>query len=168
MRIATLRGRLTLLTGTGVGPAVPAATVGVDVETASKGQFGADPQAVFTKWSAFRSWAPGFRGAATVPIVDAELGAPAPAPVQVFGIGLNYRDHAAESGLPLPDRPATFTKFPSCIAGPCAEVELPSPAVDIGATRKPPRFLQPGDLLTSYVEGIGTLLNRCTASSTAR
>jgi 2-keto-4-pentenoate hydratase/2-oxohepta-3-ene-1,7-dioic acid hydratase in catechol pathway len=31
----------------------------------------------------------------------------------------------------------------------------------IGATRKPPRFLQPGDVLTSTIEGIGTLRNRC-------
>ena len=30
----------------------------------------------------------------------------------------------------------------------------------IGATRKPPRFLEPGEVLTSYVEGIGTLRNR--------
>jgi hypothetical protein len=28
---------------------------------------------------------------------------------------MNYRDHAAEAGLPLPDRPATFAKFPTCI-----------------------------------------------------
>ena len=48
----------------------------------------------------------------------------------MFGIGLNYRDHAAESGLPLPDRPATFTKFPTCLTGPDAEVPLPSGAVD--------------------------------------
>jgi 2-keto-4-pentenoate hydratase/2-oxohepta-3-ene-1,7-dioic acid hydratase in catechol pathway len=48
----------------------------------------------------------------------------------VFGIGLNYRAHAAESGIPLPDRPATFTKFPTCIVGPRADVGLPSAAVD--------------------------------------
>jgi 2-keto-4-pentenoate hydratase/2-oxohepta-3-ene-1,7-dioic acid hydratase in catechol pathway len=205
----------------------------------------------------------------------------------VFAIGLNYRDHAAESGMPVPDAPATFTKFPTCITGPCADVELPSTAVDwevelvvviglrahrvaegaawthvagltvgqdlserivqwagggqfslgksfpgfgplgpclvtpdaladaddlaircavngevvqssrtsdmvfgvprliaelsavvpllpgdviftgtpagIGATRKPPRFLQPGDVVTSAIEGIGELRNRCVA-----
>ena len=106
MRIANLRGRLTVLTDSG----------GVDVETASNGRFAADPQAVFTKWAAFRAWAAGVHGPPTVPVAEAELGAAGAAPTQVFGIGLNYRDHAAESGLPVPDRPATFTKFPPCIA----------------------------------------------------
>jgi 2-keto-4-pentenoate hydratase/2-oxohepta-3-ene-1,7-dioic acid hydratase in catechol pathway len=35
----------------------------------------------------------------------------------------------------------------------------------IGATRKPPRFLQPGDVLTSEIEGIGKLTNRCVAAA---
>jgi 2-keto-4-pentenoate hydratase/2-oxohepta-3-ene-1,7-dioic acid hydratase in catechol pathway len=48
----------------------------------------------------------------------------------VFGIGLNYRAHAAEAGLQLPDRIAVFTKFPTCITGPFADVVLPSPMVD--------------------------------------
>ena len=44
----------------------------------------------------------------------------------MFGIGLNYRDHAAESGLPVPDgEPPVFTKFPSCITGPHGDIELP-------------------------------------------
>ncbi len=34
----------------------------------------------------------------------------------------------------------------------------------IGATRKPPRFLQPGDVLASHIEGIGTLENRLVAT----
>ena len=53
-------------------------------------------------------------------VADAVVGAPVPQPRQVFGIGLNYRDHAGESGVPLPPAPLTFTKFPSCIAGPSA------------------------------------------------
>jgi len=35
----------------------------------------------------------------------------------------------------------------------------------IGATRQPPRFLQPGEVLSSYVEGIGTLRNRFIAAA---
>ena len=120
MRIANVKGRLALLTERG----------GVDVERASRGQFGADPQGVFADWSAFRRWARDPSGAAGTPIDDADLGSPAPRPTQVFGIGLNYRDHAAETGLPLPDRPATFTKFPTCITGPNAYVELPTANVD--------------------------------------
>ena len=51
-------------------------------------------------------------------IADTVLGAPVPQPRQSFGIGLNYRDHAGETGAQLPPAPLTFTKFPSCIAGP--------------------------------------------------
>ena len=58
------------------------------------------------------------------------LGAPIPRPRQVFGIGLNYRDHAGESDVPLPPAPLTFTKFPSCIAGPTADVPLSGDMVD--------------------------------------
>jgi 2-keto-4-pentenoate hydratase/2-oxohepta-3-ene-1,7-dioic acid hydratase in catechol pathway len=60
----------------------------------------------------------------------ARLGAPVPAPRQVFGIGLNYSDHADESGMDLPPAPLTFTKFPSCIVGPHDEVPLSGELVD--------------------------------------
>jgi 2,4-didehydro-3-deoxy-L-rhamnonate hydrolase len=48
----------------------------------------------------------------------------------VFAIGLNYRDHVAETGLDLPTSPATFTKFPTCVSASFADVVLPSEAVD--------------------------------------
>jgi 2-keto-4-pentenoate hydratase/2-oxohepta-3-ene-1,7-dioic acid hydratase in catechol pathway len=63
-------------------------------------------------------------------VAEAELGPPVPRPGQVFGIGLNYRDHAAETGKDLPPAPLTFTKFPSCIAGPTVEIQLSGPMVD--------------------------------------
>ncbi len=63
-------------------------------------------------------------------IREVVLGAPVTQPRQVFGIGLNYRDHAGESGVPLPPAPLTFTKFPSCIAGPTADVPLSGNTVD--------------------------------------
>lgn len=53
-----------------------------------------------------------------------------PRPSKVFGIGLNYRAHALESGMPLPPTPLTFTKFPNCLTGPAGNVELSSDAVD--------------------------------------
>ena len=58
------------------------------------------------------------------------LGAPVPSPRQVFGIGLNYADHTAESGMPAPPAPLTFTKFPSSIAGPTTDVPLSGEMVD--------------------------------------
>ena len=63
-------------------------------------------------------------------LADVELGPPITQPRQVFGIGLNYNDHAGESGMPLPPAPLTFTKFPSCIAGPNAEIPLSNEMVD--------------------------------------
>jgi 2-keto-4-pentenoate hydratase/2-oxohepta-3-ene-1,7-dioic acid hydratase in catechol pathway len=58
------------------------------------------------------------------------LDAPVPRPRQVFGIGLNYAEHAGESGQPVPVVPLTFTKFPSCIVGPTADVPVTGPMVD--------------------------------------
>ncbi len=63
-------------------------------------------------------------------VSGARLGPPVPAPRQVFGIGLNYRDHVGESGMELPSAPLTFTKFPSCIVGPQDEVPLSGGLVD--------------------------------------
>lgn len=66
----------------------------------------------------------------------AKLGSPIPAPRQVFAIGMNYRDHAREMGLTdeqLPRAPSVFTKFPTSITGPRAEIALPSAAVDYEA-----------------------------------
>ena len=282
MRIANVNGRSTLLTERG----------GLDVEQASDRRFAADPQSVFADWPAFRAWAERVSAAGARPINAAELGPPVPRPSQVFAIGMNYRDHAAEAGLPIPSSPATFTKFPTCLTGANADVELPSGSVDwevelvvvigtlarhvaerdawrhvagltvgqdlservvqwaaggqfslgksfpgfgpigpcivtvdelsnpddlelscrvddeamqhsrtsqmvfsvpqliaalsavlpllpgdiiftgtpagVGATRQPPRFLRPGELLTSSIEGIGTLRNRLVPSSAAR
>jgi len=53
-----------------------------------------------------------------------------PKPSKVFGIGLNYKSHAAESNMELPPAPLTFTKFPSCLVGPTADVELSGDTVD--------------------------------------
>ena len=61
------------------------------------------------------------------------LGPPVPDARQVFGIGLNYKGHAEESGMELPPAPLTFTKFPSCLAGPTADVPLSGAVVDYEA-----------------------------------
>ncbi len=63
--------------------------------------------------------------------VDAgRVGAPVPEPRAVFGVGLNYGTHAAESGRDLPSTPLVFTKFPTCIVGPRADVALNSTTGD--------------------------------------
>jgi len=53
------------------------------------------------------------------------LAAPIPDPPKVICIGLNYRDHAAESGAPIPAEPVLFSKFSSAIIGPEEPIVLP-------------------------------------------
>ena len=48
----------------------------------------------------------------------------------MFAIGLNYRSHAQESGMAVPDVPATFTKFPASLAGPYDEIEVVGESID--------------------------------------
>jgi 2-keto-4-pentenoate hydratase/2-oxohepta-3-ene-1,7-dioic acid hydratase in catechol pathway len=102
----------------------------VDVETASRGRFPSDPDDVMARWDELRDWAAGYRSGEVVPYTMADVGAPLLRPAQVFGIGLNYRDHAAESGVDVPSAPAVFTKFRTCLTGPYDSVRLPSGAVD--------------------------------------
>jgi 2-keto-4-pentenoate hydratase/2-oxohepta-3-ene-1,7-dioic acid hydratase in catechol pathway len=43
-------------------------------------------------------------------------------PGKIVAIGLNYRQHATESGVPAPEAPLIFAKFPSSVVGPSAEI----------------------------------------------
>ncbi|MCT7660743.1 fumarylacetoacetate hydrolase family protein [Mycobacterium deserti] len=115
MRIASVDGRLKLLIGAGV----------VDVEKASAAKFGADPQVIFDRWDEFRAWARTVREA-TEPFDPQIAGLVTPAPRQVFAIGLNYREHAEESGQAVPDAPIVFTKYMSSLTGSVTDVELPA------------------------------------------
>jgi 2,4-didehydro-3-deoxy-L-rhamnonate hydrolase len=120
MRIANHEGRLAVVAGDA------GHEVAYDVEKNSSGRFGAGPQAIYDDWDAFTGWAASARLEGGAPIRLAGLGSPAPAPRQVFGIGLNYRDHVAESGFAVPTGdPPVFTKFPSCITGPHGDIEMP-------------------------------------------
>jgi 2-keto-4-pentenoate hydratase/2-oxohepta-3-ene-1,7-dioic acid hydratase in catechol pathway len=85
--------------------------------------------AVYEDWPTFVSFAAGVTSG-TAPLDEAALRCPVPAPRQVFAIGLNYRSHAEESGMAVPDVPATFTKFPASLAGPFDDVELGADGVD--------------------------------------
>ena len=120
MRVANLDGRLVIVTGEA------GHEIGYDVEKSSGGQFSADPQAVYDVWGAFTAWAVAGQFTDGAPVRLEALGSPAPAPRQVFGIGLNYREHVAESGFDAPTtEPPVFTKFPSCITGPTGDIEMP-------------------------------------------
>lgn len=53
------------------------------------------------------------------------VGAPVARPHQILCIGLNYRDHAAETGQRVPDEPILFTKSPNTLVGPDDDVRIP-------------------------------------------
>lgn len=52
--------------------------------------------------------------------------APVPRPGKLICIGLNYRDHAAESNMPIPERPVVFSKFATAVIAPGEAVILPA------------------------------------------
>jgi 2,4-diketo-3-deoxy-L-fuconate hydrolase len=61
----------------------------------------------------------------TVPFAGERVGAPIARPHQILCIGLNYRDHAAETGQAVPDEPILFTKAPNTLVGPNDPVRQP-------------------------------------------
>jgi 2-keto-4-pentenoate hydratase/2-oxohepta-3-ene-1,7-dioic acid hydratase in catechol pathway len=60
------------------------------------------------------------------PLVDVTLLAPVERPRAIFGIGLNYAKHAAETGAELPEEPMVFLKLPSSSVPPAGPVRCPS------------------------------------------
>lgn len=122
MRIANIKGRAFVVIGDNRG---------IDVATASDGRFGPSLRAVFDVWEAFCDWARQIdEGAATEDFAADDIGAPSPEPRQIYAIGLNYADHASESGVEPPEEPAVFTKFVTSMTGPVTEVALPRGNVD--------------------------------------
>jgi 2,4-didehydro-3-deoxy-L-rhamnonate hydrolase len=120
MRIVNVAGRAALAVGSSA----------IDVETASAGRFGPDPQSVFAEWADFTSWAASYQGNGSTAVDPSQVGPPVPRPSQVFAVGLNYKEHAVEAGLELPSQPMVFTKFPACVTGPYATIGLPPGKVD--------------------------------------
>jgi 2-keto-4-pentenoate hydratase/2-oxohepta-3-ene-1,7-dioic acid hydratase in catechol pathway len=80
-------------------------------------------------WSALRS------GPVTYEPAKTRLLPPVPDPRKIICIGLNYRDHAAESGVPVPPEPVLFSKYPTTLIGHLDRIVLPrvSHAVDYEA-----------------------------------
>lgn len=61
-----------------------------------------------------------------VPLNGVRLLAPLTHPSKIIGVGLNYRDHAEESGMSVPEVPVLFAVFPSSIIGPDEAIQLPA------------------------------------------
>ncbi|WP_290724052.1 fumarylacetoacetate hydrolase family protein [Gordonia sp. UBA6683] len=101
----------------------------IDVAEASDGRFGPSITAIYNVWDDFAAWAHDI-DPANGSVFDATLENPIPEPAQVFAIGLNYAEHAAESKYDVPDFPPVFTKYRTSLAGPVGVVELTGPKID--------------------------------------
>ena len=101
----------------------------VDIATASEGCFGPDMMSVYDNWDEFCTFAANITEG-TDALDMGSLQQPVSAPRQVFAIGLNYRQHAEESGMDIPAVPATFTKFPASLSGPFDDIPIVGSSVD--------------------------------------
>ncbi|MBM3149258.1 MAG: fumarylacetoacetate hydrolase family protein [Chloroflexi bacterium] len=70
-------------------------------------------------------------GSCIYPLSEVTFRAPVPNPRKVFGIGLNYTDHAVESGRPIPPEPVLFNKLPTAIIGPNEPILLPEESDEV-------------------------------------
>ena len=91
------------------------------------------------------------------------LGSPLTGTRKFIAIGLNYADHAAESGLPIPAEPIVFMKATSCIQGPNDPVMLPRDSVktdwevELGVVIGTRARYVPEDEALSHVAGYCTI-----------
>lgn len=75
----------------------------------------------------------GARDIAALPLVDeaVRIGPCVAGTRHFLAIGLNYADHAAETGMPTPQEPIVFNKAPNCIAGPYDAIPVPPGATKV-------------------------------------
>ena len=121
-RLANVDGRAVLVDGDAYH----------DLEACTDGALGPDPMAAVASHRALHDVAAGLHGRSPEgSLADVAVGPPVPRPTNVFAIGLNYRAHAAESGMgDEPAAPVVFTKFPTCICAPGTDVVLEADSVD--------------------------------------
>lgn len=119
-RLATVAERAVLLANGGV----------YDLEEHAAGRFSADPMAAIAAHNQLHDIASRLPASPDRSLESVRLGLCAPRPQKIFGIGLNYKSHAAESGMELPEKPVVFTKFPSCLVGPTDDIAINGPTTD--------------------------------------
>lgn len=123
MRLANIANRATLV---GVNDEI------IDIATETGGRFGPRIQDCYERWEELLDVTADLPATghvlSQVPLSD--FGNPAPQPRQIFAIGLNYADHAAEANLAVPDDLTVFTKFVTSLAGPYGTITLPPGTVD--------------------------------------
>lgn len=125
-RLATVDSRAALVDGDGAFH---------DLERASGGRLGPDVMAALGAVEALHDVAAALEPSTLSGDLDEarrshRVGPPVPRPRNVFGVGLNYANHAAETNTAPPEYPLVFTKFPSCIGGPDDDVVLACDTAD--------------------------------------
>lgn len=102
-----------------------------DVERMSGGALGSDLMSVLARPDDLAALAASVDPSTADGMFDAATaGVPVPRPSKVFGIGLNYRSHAEEANMEVPDNPVVFTKWPNCICAPNADIQMRSDRCD--------------------------------------
>ncbi len=64
-------------------------------------------------------------GSEAVALEEARLHTPIARPGKIIAIGLNYEDHAAETGAEIPEKPIVFAKYPNTVIGPGEAIRIP-------------------------------------------
>ena len=122
MRFANRAGRAFVMKGDGSG---------WDLEKESSGRFSSDPMQIWARHGEIREWLDGIDGTTDEAVRAEDLDAPVPVPPAIIAIGLNYAEHARETGFEPPtELPPIFAKFPSSITGAHGDVVLPDGNVD--------------------------------------
>ena len=123
MRLANYAGRASIVIDDHV----------IDVETASGATLPSDPMVLsdLAHHPALRDIAAEVTAADWPQLELVQLGAPVPRPPKGFGVALNYRQHALESGRDLPTEPHLFGKAENCVCGPFDEIVVPSGRTEV-------------------------------------
>lgn len=123
-RLGNVDGRAVLVEGDGV----------YDLERVSGGRLGPDAVTALAAADILHEVAGGLDPAnPDHRLGDVTLGPPVPNPRSALGIGVNYRDHAAETGHSVPVAPLVFAKVASCLVGPTDDIVLASDTTDYEA-----------------------------------
>ena len=106
-----------------------------DLAAVGNGRFGPDPMEALADLGGLREVAATLdprsaSGSLAEARAAGRVGPPVPRPTNCFAVGLNYAAHIEETSVAPPANPLVFTKFPTCLVGPDADVVLESVTAD--------------------------------------
>jgi 2,4-diketo-3-deoxy-L-fuconate hydrolase len=123
-RLANVAGRAALVRGDHY----------FDLDTITDGGFDGDPMNAIARPDELADLSSSLDSHEPTGLLDeVDLLAPVPRPTNVFALGLNYADHAEESGFEIPGTPLVFGKFPGSVAGPGTPIVVPGGTIDYEA-----------------------------------